>query len=170
MMKEKQTRQGVVSAFRVTGRDIVFATGTLIVAFFAFSFYVKSSELKWKRHWMELVRQRSEAQQYSTCLELRVSCEGNRYEEFTIAKFIETVKACSSNLVNNVQYVGTSSDYDFFIHNSDFLTRRVRIRSNSLSQFQQFPLTDDASYWKIVTTCPETAVSDLESFFHVKVN
>ena len=144
--------------------DMKVIAGTAILMFCVFSFYVNTRELEWKQRWGECLHYRVEAQQESMFLEICKSREGHLYETQNSSLFIKAVKACSSNQVNNVYYLGTAEGYDYFIHNSDYFTRRIRTISTLNGKPTRFPLTDDVSRWISVANIPASAAADLTSF------
>lgn len=147
-------------------RDVKIVMGTAVVTVVVFSFYVKSQERYWKSRWSDCLSAQSEARLRSMSLEICKQREGRLYEIQTPDQFIESVRACSSNSVNNVYYTGTSEDFDYFVHNCDFLTRRIRVCSSAKVQFKRMPLTDDVSCWIQVAATPVSTASDLSKFLN----
>ena len=145
-------------------RDAKIVIGTAVVTVIVFSFYVKSQERYWKSRWSDCLHAQSMARLRSMSLEICKQREGRLYEIQTSDQFIESVRACSSNSVNNVYYTGTLEDFDYFVHNCDFSTRRIRVCSSAKIQFKRMPLTDDVSCWIQMVTTPASAASDLSKF------
>ena len=163
-MKTSIDRNKKIYSLQTFLRDAKIIVGTAIVMVVILSFHVKSREHHWKSRWCDCRQAQSKAELRSMSLEIRKQREGSLYETQTPAKFIESVRTCSSNSVNNVYYVGTSNDYDCFIHNSDVMTRRVRVHSTHHGNDKRFLLTDDVSCWVEVATVPASAASDLAVF------
>ncbi len=163
-MKTTIDRNKKIYLLQMFLRDAKIIVGTAIVMVVILSCHVKSREHHWKSRWCDCRQAQSKAELRSMSLEIRKQREGSLYETQTPAKFIESVRTCSSNSVNNVYYVGTSNDYDCFIHNSDVMTRRVRVHSAHQGNDKRFLLTDDVSCWVEVATVPASAASDLAVF------
>ena len=165
-MKPTADEKPLVSHSLITARDIKIALCALFIVFVAGSFYVKSQELAWKRKWMELASQKFQAIQKYVPLEIRRSHEGTGFETLEVQPFLESVSTCATNAVNNVFYAGTDNDYDYFVHNSDCWTHRVRVRTQHLNGESRIPLTEDVSRWIPVATIPTRAASDLAVFLN----
>ena len=147
----------------VTARDVKVAIYVLLFTVTACSFYVNSCERGWKRKWMKLASQKDQILKDCVILEMGKNREGNLFETFSIQGFIESVSACTNNSVNNVYYAGSLNGYDYFVHNSDFLTCRIKVNVGNLNTF---PFTKDVSRWLPVATIPTRAASDLAEFLN----
>ena len=139
---------------------VVMVTAALFT--FAFSFYVNSCEREWKLKWGQCHHAQVDAQVRNMLLEIRLAHVGNQYERLDKEQFVKMVAECSDNKVNNVHYVGSSDNYDYFIHDCDCWTHRVMIKS---CVSRTIPQTDDVARWISITSIPAETASKLRLLF-----
>ncbi len=149
----------------VTFRDFVVFSVAVIVTAAIWAYFKMGWELEWKRNWGELVEQLRVATDKYVSLEVSKSREGTLFETASVSSFIAMVDSCSSNRVNNVWYVGSTNGFDYFIHNSDFQTQRIRVHSCNLKETYRMPKTDEVTRWLTVSE-PPSGADELTSFLN----
>ena len=97
-------------------------------------------------------------------LKIRTSWQGALYETCSPSSLVATVESCSNNQVNNVWYIGSADGFDYFIHNSDFMTHRVRVDSARLNEKCKIAVTNNVSKWVAVSRMPYCAAGELSAF------
>ena len=148
--------------------DAKLAGVSAMLFIFAFSFYADRCEALWKTRWGVFFSRTVKAEVNCYLLECAMQYEGASFDKLSRPAFIKSVERCSSNVVNNVIYVGTTNRCDCFIHNSDFCSHRVRIEPQCVAMANRMPFTDDASRWKLVSTNPVNASVALAEFLGVE--
>ena len=150
----------------ITFRDfIVFSIAVMLTMFFNV-FHKLECEREWKLRWGKLAKERCDAIMERGGLEMRLDEEGTLFTTCSTTSLIVTVGVCSSNQVNNVWYVGSENGFDYFIHNSDFMTQRFRVPSGKLHPDYKSPKTSDVYRWKRVSSAPSLAASQIAAFLN----
>ena len=144
-------------------RDFVFFLIIALLTLDICGYFKSRLEAKWYVEWAQLVGQ---GKIENTFLCLIKDREGTLYETVSVASFIAMVDSCSSNRVNNVWYVGSTNGFDYFIHNSDFMTQRIRVSSGKLNANYMMPMTNDVFRWIQVTEGASGAAADLGAFLN----
>ena len=144
--------------------DAKLAGVSAMLFIFASSFYADRCEALWKTRWGLFCSRTVKAEINCCSLEFAMQYEGASFDKLSRPAFIKSVERCSSNVVNNVIYVGTTNRCDCFIHNSDFCSHRVRIEPQCVAMATRMPFTDDASRWQLVSTNPVKASVALAEF------
>ena len=143
-------------------RDFVFFLIIALLTLDICGYFKSRLEAKWYVEWAQLVGQ---GKIENTFLCLIKDREGTLFETVSVASFIAMVDSCSSNRVNNVWYVGSTNGFDYFIHNSDFQTQRIRVHSCNLKETYRMPKTDEVTRWLTVSE-PPSGAAELTSFLN----
>ena len=147
----------------ITFRDFKVG-GIVAIVVVCFCTYFKAlGERNWEKKWKRLMIESCKIVQ--ECREID-SREGFLFETCSLASLIATVESCASNRVNNVYYVGTEDGFDYFIHNSDFTKRRIRLPSDNSNANNKMMRKQNPLQWIQITKDPSSAAIDLTNFLN----
>ena len=68
----------------------------------------------------------------------------------TMADFVRTIDRHNGETINNVWYMGTKGEFDFFRHNTALSSCTYKIHAGLANASDRFPLTSDPKKWLLI--------------------